>query len=69
MKLLATTVQATLPTICVSSCKHNSSWEASYIHVCTNETRSTANLQDLIHTLALVVCVAYIIAAKVGIKS
>ena len=28
-----------------------------------------ANLQDLIPTLALVVCVAYNYAAKVGIKS
>ena len=40
-----------------------------YIHVCTNETHSIANLQDLFPTLALAVCIAYIIAAKVGIKS
>ena len=31
---------------------------ASYIHACTNETHSITNLQDLIPTLALVVCVA-----------
>ena len=40
-------------------------WLASYIHAYTNETHSIANIQDLIPTLALVVCVA----AKVGIKS
>ena len=28
------------------------SWVASYIHACINETRSIANLQDLITTLA-----------------
>ena len=28
------------------------SWLASYIHACTNETHSIANLQDLIPTLA-----------------
>ena len=45
-----------LATICVCSYKHNSSWVASYIYACTNETHSIANLQDLIPTLALVVC-------------
>ena len=39
-------------TICVCSYKQNSSWVASYIHACTNETYSLANLQDLISTLA-----------------
>ena len=34
---------------------------ASYIHACTNETHSITNLQDLIPTFALVVCVAYTI--------
>ena len=58
-----------MATICVCSYKHNYSWVASYIHACTNETPCIANLQDLIPTLALVVCVAYNYAAKVGIKS
>ena len=53
----------------VHTCKYNSSWLASYIHACTNETLSIANLQDLMSTLALIVCVAYNYAAKVGIKS
>ena len=48
-----------LITSCVCSCINNSSWLATYIHACTNETYSIANLQDLIPTLALVVCVAY----------
>ena len=51
-----------MATICVCKCKHNSmaSCLASYIHACTNETYSIANLQDLIPTLAIyVVCVAY----------
>ena len=43
----------------ICSCKHNSSWVASYIHACTNETYSIANLQDLLPTLAIVVCVGY----------
>ena len=47
------TLQAALAiTICVYSCKHNSSWVASYIHACTNETHSIVNLQGLILTLA-----------------
>ena len=62
MKSLAT--QAALATICVCSYKHNSSWVASHIHACTNETHSLANLQDLIPTLALVVRVAYNYAAN-----
>ena len=53
------TLQAALATICVCSYKHNSSWLTSYIHACTNETHSIANVQDLFPTLALVVCVAY----------
>ena len=36
----------------VCSCKHNSSWVASQIHACTNETHFIANLQDSIPTLA-----------------
>ena len=51
--------------VSVHACRHNSSWLASYIHACTNETHFIANLQDLIPTLALPI----IIAAKVGIKS
>ena len=58
-----------MATVCVCSYKHDSSWVASYIHACTNETHSIANLQDLIPTLALVVCVSYNYAAEVGIKS
>ena len=59
-----------MATICVCSYKHNSSWIASYIHACTNETCSIANIQDLIPTLlAIVVCFFYNYAAKVGIKS
>ena len=50
-KLAIYTLQATLATIYVCSCKHNSSWLASYIHACTNKTQSIANLQDLIPTL------------------
>ena len=41
------TLQAALPNISVSSCKHNSSWVATvvcYISACTNETHSLANL-------------------------
>ena len=36
--------------------KHNSSWVASYIHACTNETHLIENLQDLITTLASLCC-------------
>ena len=50
----------------VCSCKHR---VASYIHACTNETHSIANLQDLIPTLASLCYLHIIIAAKVGIKS
>ena len=41
----------------------------SYIHACTNETHSIANLQDLIPTLAVIVCVSYNYAVKVEIES
>ena len=51
-KLGIYTLQTALATICVCSCKHKSSWLASDIHTCTNETHSIANLQDLIPTLA-----------------
>ena len=40
-----------------------------HIHVCINETRSLANLQGLIPTLAGKFVLPIIIAAKVGIKS
>ena len=72
MKSLAThSKQATLATICVCSYKHSSMQLviASYTHARPNETHSIANLQDLIPTLALVVCVSYNYAAKVGVKS
>ena len=36
--------------------KHNSSWVASYIHACTNETHLIISLQDLIPTLASLCC-------------
>ena len=49
------TLQATLATICVCSYKQNSSCLASYIHACTNETHSIANLQDSIPTLAAMI--------------
>ena len=49
------TLQAALATNCVCSSKHNSSCLASYIHACTNETHSIANLQDLIPTLAAII--------------
>ena len=55
----ASIILSILGTICVCSCKHHSSWVASYIHAWTNKTHSIADLQDLIPTLALVVCVAY----------
>ena len=51
---LAIYLQPTLATICVCSYKQNSSWVASYIHACTNETHSIANLQDLIPTLVAI---------------
>ena len=57
---------STLATICVCSCKHNSNRLASYIHTCTNETRSVAYLQDLIPSRYVL---PIIIAAKEGIKS
>ena len=44
------TLQVALATICVCSCKHDSSWVASYIYACTNEAHSIANLQTLIPT-------------------
>ena len=46
---------AALATICVFSCKHNSSCVHSYIHACTNKTHSIANLQDLIPTLTAII--------------
>ena len=47
------TLQSALATICVCLCKHNSSWLASYIHGCTNETHSIySKSQDLNPTLA-----------------
>ena len=55
--------------ICVYSCKHNFSWVASYIHACTNETFSIANLQDLNPTLAKIYNYRLHKVAKVGIKS
>ena len=55
MKFLTTPLQATLATICVCSCKHNSNWLASLIHTWTNETHSVVNLQDLIPTLAAII--------------
>ena len=42
---------------------------ASYIHTCTNETDSVANLQDLIPTLAAIIIGNTNLLAKVGIKS
>ena len=48
-------LQAALATIYVCSCKQNSSWVVSYIHACTNETHSIANLQDLIPTLTAII--------------
>ena len=53
----------------ICSCKHNSSWVASYIHACTNKTHSIANLEDLMPTLARLCCLYILIAAKVKIKS
>ena len=53
----------------VCSCKHNSSWLASHIHACTNETHSIANLQDLIPTLAAIIIGNTNKLAKVGFKS
>ena len=41
----------------------------SYIHACTNETRSLANIQDLIPSYIGWFVLMIIIAAKVGIKS
>ena len=55
-----------LAIISVCSCKHNSRWFAS---VCTNETHSIANLQDLIPTLATIIIGNMHKLAKVGIKS
>ena len=55
-KLLAThaTLQVALTTICVCSCKYNSSWVyiVTSMHACTNETYSLAILLHLIQTLA-----------------
>ena len=49
---------------------NNSNWLASsYIHTCTNETHSVANLQDLIPTLAAIIIGNTNLLAKVGIKS
>ena len=42
---------------------------ASYIHACTNETRSIANLQDSFPTLAAIIIGNTYKLAKVGIKS
>ena len=61
--LAISTLQVELATFCVCSCKCNSSWVASYIHACINETPSIADLLDLILTLASVFPI--IIAAKV----
>ena len=63
------TLQTALATICVCLCKHNSSWLASCIHTCTNETHSAANLQDLIPSLAAIIIGNTNLLAKVGIKS
>ena len=41
----------------------------SCIHICTNETHSVANLQDLIPTLAAIIIGNTNLLAKVGIKS
>ena len=60
---------STLATIYICSCKHNSNWLTSYIHTCTNETHSVANLQDLIPTLAAIIIGNTYLLAKVGIKS
>ena len=49
-------IQSALATICVCSCKHNSTWVASHIHTCTNETHSMVNLQDIIPTLDGLCC-------------
>ena len=47
------TLQATLATICVFM--QTQFKLGSYIHACTNETHSIANLQDLIPSLAAII--------------
>ena len=54
--------------VSVHACKQISSWLVNYIHACTNETHSIANLQNLTPTLASQFVLPIFIAAKVGIK-